>query len=176
MPSVSQLVRKKYYNRPKFLQAPDPSTLATPPGSIRSGWHVVGPLDGTHQCSPFIMVHPSSRDDRVPAPPPTLADIGRVEPDMPPGLGSKRAYASGGNTHGNTILAPTIQTGSSALYSPIMRPTKRAREDFFIDSIPLANRAVQKRLRIATNSEAQYLRIIAKFIQFRFCFIRNVVY
>src|SRR6266576_3710815 len=118
--------QKKYYNRPKFLQAPDPDTLATPsfgvvgeavrirPSSLLELLNLPDTFEGLTPSSSFY----STWQDNFPAstyqkhtlsnsplrfldasvfpPPPTLEDIQRMEPDLSPESMMKRVGTIGG--------------------------------------------------------------------------------
>lgn len=159
MPSVSestsnksgQPAGKKYYNRPKFLQAPDPSTLATPSfgaldgtGSrlsslvelvgvsaasakstgFQSVWLGDGPYGATCPYTPSALLTLSSQPDASPFSAPFL--LQDIEPPKP----TMKHDLIHSSTHSNISTTQCVLTTSCScvyLHSPIMRPMKRAR-------------------------------------------------
>ena len=125
--------QKKYYNRPKFLQAPDPDTLATPTfgvveetGRIRS-WSLLELLnrqDTFEGLTPPDYFYFTWQDDfpaSIPQKhtlsdspfrfvnasifplPPTLEDIQRMEPDLSPESMMKRVGTIGAGDRPNDV-------------------------------------------------------------------------
>jgi hypothetical protein len=126
----SSVGQKKYYNRPKFLQAPDPDTLATPTfgvvggaGRIRSFslLELLNLPDTFEGLTPPDYFYSTWQDDFTPQehtlshsplrfvnasifpPPPTLEDIQRMEPDLSPESMMKRVGTIGAGDRPNDV-------------------------------------------------------------------------
>ncbi|KAF8639733.1 hypothetical protein AX17_000995 [Amanita inopinata Kibby_2008] len=148
LPPATQPGQKKYYNRPKFLQAPDASTLASPSfGTVKERTPVplppimellglkqrseTAPLDvlngsaGATRYQPTICaVLPHGRlvNASMFPPPPTLEDIKRMEPDMSPESIMKRVGTIGGhlnNTRSSSTRTVVMQSQLSAPYPAV---------------------------------------------------------
>ncbi|KAF8631145.1 hypothetical protein AX15_002491 [Amanita polypyramis BW_CC] len=151
MPSVSELpsaVQKKYYNRPKFLLAPDPSTLATPFSDIVAGpdrapspspslelfgmSHTIGKLVTLDSClflwgdNPDATRHKETSSNPQVRPanvsifpaPPTLEDIQRMEPDLSPESMLRRVGTIGGHLDNTHNSATPLAVARTELSAP----------------------------------------------------------